>query len=86
MFSYLSDIFASPHIVPLAGILAAIVIPVISSAWIKLEKHRQECELKRCLVERGMSVEDIERVLAARTPSGPPKSREVASERTAIHT
>lgn len=40
---------------------------VIGSFWHKVAKTQAENELKRCMVERGMSPAEIERVLAARS-------------------
>jgi len=49
------------------GILLVVVgIPVIASYWYKASVRTSEHELKRSMVERGMSAEDIERVIAAR--------------------
>ncbi len=69
MFSYLSAIFSSPFIIPVVAIVAGIGCPIISSTWLNVEKHRAECELKRAMIERGMSASEIERVLAATAPA-----------------
>jgi hypothetical protein len=69
MYPDFAAILTSPFIIPVVGIIVAIGVPVISSVWADVEKHRRDTELKRCMIERGMSVEEIERVLAARTPS-----------------
>jgi hypothetical protein len=45
---------------------------VISSIAKQVRKyvcHRQEVDLKRDLVERGLSIEEIERVIAAKSPA-----------------
>jgi len=39
------------------------VIGVLAGAWTKVERIRSDNELKRSMVERGMSVEEMERVL-----------------------
>ena len=70
MFAYLSGIFFSPFIIPVIAIIAGIAVPIVTSAWVDLEKHRIECDLKRSMVERGFSAGEIERVLAARTAIG----------------
>jgi hypothetical protein len=46
--------------VPVAGI--------VMDAWAKIERNRSDNDLKRSMVERGMSPEDIERVIAAKPP------------------
>ncbi len=53
-------------LIPLAGCLVGIAA-VIAVSWSRLERHRAEVELKRDMVARGMSAEEIERVLAAKS-------------------
>jgi hypothetical protein len=50
----------------LVGCLVAIAA-IIASYWYKAQKVRSENELKRTMVERGLSVDEIERILAAQT-------------------
>ena len=57
-------IFGMPQIAVIMGCLIPIV-SVIASAWYKAQKVRSEHELKRTLVERGLSVDEIERIIAA---------------------
>jgi hypothetical protein len=57
-----------------AIVLICVVASVITSIAKQLRKyacHRNEVELKRDLVERGLSIDEIERILAAKgsTPS-----------------
>ncbi len=47
-------------------IVLVVAIPVIASAWASVVKHRQDAALKQSMIERGMSAEEIERVLRAR--------------------
>jgi hypothetical protein len=52
-----------------AIVLVCVVASVITSIAKQLRKyacHRNEVELKRDLVERGLSVEEIERIVAAK--------------------
>jgi hypothetical protein len=52
-----------------AIVLICVVASVITSIAKQLRKyacHRNEVELKRDLVERGLSVEEIERIVAAK--------------------
>jgi hypothetical protein len=44
-------------------------IPVVATFWYRIRAHESDNELKRTMIERGMSVEEIERVLAAKSPS-----------------
>lgn len=48
------------------GIMLVVVgIPVVASYWYKTVVRTSENDLKRSMVERGMSAEEIERVIAA---------------------
>ncbi len=52
----------------LFGTLVLIVaIPFIASAWRQVTKDRSDADLKRSMIERGMSVEEIERVLRVKS-------------------
>ena len=42
------------------------LVTILGGFWLKIEKTRSENDLKRRMVERGMSVEEMERVMAAR--------------------
>ena len=54
-----------PQIAVIMGCLIPIV-GIISGYWYKTQKVRAEHDLKRMLAERGMSADEIERILAAR--------------------
>jgi hypothetical protein len=43
------------------------IVAIIAGFWYKTVKTTSEIELKRTMVERGMSADEIERVLAARS-------------------
>jgi len=45
------------------------VVAIVAGAWTSIHRTRQESELKRDMLRRDMSVEDIERVLAATSDS-----------------
>lgn len=50
------------------GCVMALSIPIvaiIATYWYKWNRSREEIDLKRKMVERGMSAEEIERVLLA---------------------
>ncbi len=57
-------IFGMPQIAIIMGCLIPIV-SIIASFWYKAQKVRSEHELKRKLVDRGLSVDEIERIIAA---------------------
>jgi hypothetical protein len=48
-------------------IFAVPIVALLAGAWHKIERSRSENELKRSMVQRGMSAEEIERVIAARS-------------------
>jgi len=48
-------------------VVLVVAVPVIASAWRQVAKDRADADLKRSMIERGMSVEEIERVLRAKS-------------------
>ncbi len=66
MLEIWADIVNTPDIAKPVALFVVLGIPVIAFCWYKREKHRDECKLKHSMIERGMSVEEIERVLRAR--------------------
>ena len=61
-------IFEMPQIAIIGGLTIGCLIPIagiIASYWYKAQKFQSENVLKRTLVERGLSVDDIERIMAA---------------------
>lgn len=47
------------------GVIA--VVAIVTSTWYQFMRMHQGNRLKQAMVERGMSVEEIERVLAAKS-------------------
>jgi protein-S-isoprenylcysteine O-methyltransferase Ste14 len=66
-------LFEMPQLVIILAFLLPIV-GIIAFYWYKAQKARSENELKRTLVDRGLSVDEIERILAAH-PDEPRDSR-----------
>jgi hypothetical protein len=58
----------APEIVIVGIVALAIVAIFVSSQWAKVRRHENEIEFTRHLVQQGLSVEEIERLLANRTP------------------
>ncbi len=56
--------------VVLIGSIAGVIGTIATQAR-KYASHRADIQLKRELVERGLSAEEIERVVAAKPPSEP---------------
>ena len=57
-------IFGMPQIAIIMGCLIPIA-GVIATYWAKAQKVQSDNMLKRSLVERGLSVDEIERIMAA---------------------
>ncbi len=65
--------FMSPMAIPIVAIVGVFVflcISALTNCVQSIVKHRNEVELKQQLVDRGMSVEEIERVVRATTVKG----------------
>jgi hypothetical protein len=58
-------------IVAIVSFMAAGVINSIVTNWRKVRVAEQAAALKQSMIERGMSAEDIERVLKAGAPAKP---------------
>ncbi len=66
-----------PQIAIVCGLAIGCLIPIagiIASFWYKAQKVQSDNALKRTMIERGMSVDEIERVIAAQ-PEDPRDSR-----------
>ncbi len=59
-----SSLFQLPQIAIVMGSLTGIAV-IIGVCWTQVEKTKSKNELKRSLVERGMSAEEIERIMEA---------------------
>jgi hypothetical protein len=60
--------FMSPIAIPIVAILSVfgfLCISSLASCVKSIVKHRNEVELKQQLVDRGMSADEIERVISA---------------------
>ena len=61
----------SPEIVVVGLVCLAVVLSVVAVQWARVRRHEAETEFTRHLVDQGLSVDEIERILARRPP--PPK-------------
>ena len=62
--------FMSPIAIPIVAIVSVfgyLCISALASSVQSIVKHRNEVELKQQLVDRGMSADEIERVIMAST-------------------
>ncbi len=64
MLSLLSEFVWDKQTLSIVGAFSVPLAVIIGSAWYKMNKVRYENELKRSMIERGMSVDEIERVIA----------------------
>jgi cell division protein FtsL len=55
-------------------VMAASIVKTIAKETRRFACHRQELELKRELLDRGMGAEEIERVVKARGPASESKN------------
>ena len=67
MLEIWSEFLGSPMAIPIIAIVVGVAVPVITASWCEREKHKEEYKLKGAMIERGMSAEEIERVLAAKS-------------------
>lgn len=61
------SLFQMPQLAIVLGGLIP-VVGIVAYYWFKGQKVRSENLLKRTMIERGMSADEIERVLAAHVP------------------
>ena len=62
------DRILQPDVLVLVLAFSIPIVAIIGNFWYQAAKTRSENELKRSMVEQGMSAEEIERVIAARGP------------------
>ena len=58
------SIFRMPQIAVIMGCLIPIAA-ILGDFWYKAQKNKHDNDLKRGMLERGMSAEEIERVISA---------------------
>ena len=67
-------LFEMPQIAIVMGCLVGCLIPIagiIAYYWYKTQQVRSENELKRTMVDRGLSADEIERILTAQGKNPP---------------
>lgn len=74
------DKFLDPQVLPIIGAFVVPLFILVAHFWYQAQKLRSDNELKRTMVERGMSAEEIERVIAAGSKADAGKRRK-AKER-----
>jgi hypothetical protein len=64
----LAEIQWNQGMIAVVMVFSVPICAIIGGVWYKIERTRSDNDLKRTMVERGMSAEEIERVIAAKTP------------------
>jgi len=83
-----SEILNSPSAVFWIAITLMVIVPTIAQYWHKSRRDEIEADLKREMIQRGMSADDIVKVLRASSKGRPveesPESASSPNE-TAVH-
>ena len=61
----MSEFWTSPFAIPIVAIIVGAGVPILARTWGEWAKHQATCALKESMVARGMSADEIERVIAA---------------------
>ena len=64
----LAEIIWDKQTLAVLGAFGVPIVAIVMAGWYKIEQMRSSNNLKRKMIERGMSVEDIERVIKAAPP------------------
>jgi len=62
----LAEIVWNQNTLAVVCVFAVPIVAIDAGVWAKGEARQSDNDLKRSMVERGMSAEDIERILAAK--------------------
>jgi ABC-type bacteriocin/lantibiotic exporter with double-glycine peptidase domain len=62
----LADIVWNQNTLAVVCVFAVPIVGIIATFWSQVERRKSDNELKRSMVERGMSADEIERVIAAK--------------------
>jgi hypothetical protein len=63
----LAEIVWNQNTIAVAGAFAVPITAILGKFWSQVQRHKSDNVLKRQMIDRGMTVEEIERVLAAKT-------------------
>ena len=62
----LAEIVWNQNTLAVAGVFGVPISAILGTCWAQVQRHKSDNALKRIMVERGMSPEEIERVLSAK--------------------
>jgi signal transduction histidine kinase len=60
------DIIWDQNTIAVVCVFAVPIVAIIAGVWSQVERRKADNELKQSMIDRGMSAEDIERVMAAK--------------------
>ncbi|HEY3244632.1 MAG TPA: hypothetical protein VGM03_14925 [Phycisphaerae bacterium] len=63
MLPFLTEIIWNENTIAIVCVFSVPLAAILGTMWYKATKVRSENDLKRSMVERGMSAQDIERVM-----------------------
>ena len=63
----LAEIIWNQNTIAVVMVFTVPIVSIVATFWYMIEKTRSDNELKRSMVERGMPVDEIERVIAAKS-------------------
>jgi hypothetical protein len=61
------DKLFTPGVIFWVAIAAIVIVPWVFYYWRQMKQDQHDAELKRDMIARGMSAEEIERILAAKS-------------------
>ena len=67
MLAYLAEVIWDTQTLSVLGAFAVPITGILAWAWYSAHKVRSENNLKRAMVDRGMTAAEIERVIAAKS-------------------
>ncbi len=70
----MGDIFSNPAVASIVMVFAIPIVGIIAGVWADVAKNRDLAELKRSMVNRGMSADEITQVINAGTKKDKQKS------------
>ena len=63
----MGDIFSNPAVASIVMVFAIPIVGIVAGVWADVAKNRDLAELKRSMVNRGMSADEITQVIHAGT-------------------
>jgi hypothetical protein len=64
----LNSLLSHPDTVVPLGICTVVIVLIVAKNWLRVAQVHADAELKQSMIQRGMSPEEIERVLESKSP------------------